>query len=73
MLCKSLIRADAVLAPVASRNPRGRRCLARAVNRAFQRGAGVARSLPQRAGTWLLVKGWCQYGLIDPAETPGKA
>jgi hypothetical protein len=21
--------------------------------------------------TWLLVKGWRQHGLIDPAETPG--
>jgi hypothetical protein len=24
-----------------------------------------------RPRTWLLVKGWRQHGLIDPAETPG--
>jgi REP-associated tyrosine transposase len=26
-----------------------------------------------RPRTWLLVKGWRQHGLIDPAETPGRA
>jgi hypothetical protein len=24
-----------------------------------------------RPRTWLLVKGWRQHGLVDPAETPG--
>ena len=26
-----------------------------------------------RPRTWLLVKGWRQHGLVDPAETPGKS
>jgi hypothetical protein len=35
----------------------------------------MERPIPRdvaRPRTWLLVKGWRQHGLVDPAETPGR-